>query len=68
MIIINDATNKPVTPLEAMKWHGQEIKIVNKLAKDSSLSVVARKEFREYKNRLTTSQGRVIMAINRSIK
>lgn len=66
-IIIDDHTGKPITPLQGLKWHVQEIKDIDKLLKDKTLSIKARKELRLYRKRLTKSQGNAIIAMNRSI-
>ena len=64
MVVTDDETGKPVTPMEAMKWHVQEIKAIDKLLKGGTLSIEDRKEFRLYRKRLTKNQGRVIIAMN----
>ena len=67
MIVTSDDTGKPITPIEALKWHEQEIKSINKLLKDKNISKEVKKEFRLYKKKLTISQGCVIIAINKGL-
>jgi len=67
MIILDDATGKPITPTQAMMWCNKELKTIDRILK-GGMPLEIKKELRKYRKDIDSHINKLLTILNREIK